>query len=75
VVDGMREGGLIGFGGMGEAAEFANELDGRSANLVLRGRRGKVMERLDVAAHARFLAKTPGRSSLMRKEARDGTLA
>jgi hypothetical protein len=75
VFHGVLERGLVRFGGVSKAAEFADELNGRRPNLVVGGRGRKVMKRFDVAAHARFLANTPERSFLVRKEALDGTLA
>jgi hypothetical protein len=68
-VHGVREGCFVRFGGMGESAELADELDGRCANLVRSGGRRKVVERLDVAAHAGFFANLPDRSFLLGKEA------
>src|SRR5215472_827113 len=55
VVDGGEEGGLVGFRGLGEAADLANELERGRANFI-RGDRGiEVEKRADVAAHADIL--------------------
>src|SRR5882757_5087236 len=48
---GTDERGLIGLRRLVEAGQFADELQRRGVNLVLRGRRLEVEQRLDVVAH------------------------
>jgi hypothetical protein len=55
LVDGGGEGGLVGFGGLVEASDFADELEGSGADLVGSDRRIEVIESFDVAAHTVLL--------------------
>lgn len=50
--DGGVEGGFVGFRGIMEAGNFADELQGRGADFVVGDGRCEVKERFDVAAHA-----------------------
>ena len=51
LVNGPAERRLVRLGGPGEAAQLADELQGRRPDLLRRGGRSEVMERLYVAAH------------------------
>ena len=65
-VDCGFEGGLVGLRGLVHAADFADVLKGRGADLVLTGRRLEVVERANVAAHEL----TPLRPSRQRRRRR-----
>jgi protein-S-isoprenylcysteine O-methyltransferase Ste14 len=56
ILDGTVEDLPVGPGRTGEAAELANELQGRGADFGIRRRRREVVQRLDVAAHVIPLA-------------------
>ena len=43
---------FVGLRGLGESAQLADELKGRRANFVVRRGRCKIMQGLDVSAHA-----------------------
>lgn len=51
LVYGTIEGELVGPRGLGEAAEFADELQRRGADFFVRRRRFEVMQGLNVSAH------------------------
>src|SRR5262245_872679 len=51
LVDGAGEGDLVGPRGPGEAAQLADELERGGPDLVIRGRRREVVQRLDGATH------------------------
>jgi hypothetical protein len=50
-IDGAIERFLVRLRRFGEAAQFPDELERRSADLVLRGRRREVMQGFDVSTH------------------------
>src|SRR5947207_1372755 len=52
LVDRSIEDGFVHARRLRDAAQLAHELEGRGADLVIRGRRCKVGERLDITAHA-----------------------
>src|SRR5437660_6331530 len=52
LVDRSIERGFVHARRLRDAAQLAHELEGRGADLVIRGRRFKVGERLDITAHA-----------------------
>jgi hypothetical protein len=62
---GAVKGGLVGLRWFLEATDFAHKLQGGSLNLVVTGRRVKMIERFDVAAH---------RFSYPRLQAKGGTI-
>src|SRR5262245_43779714 len=62
-VDGGVEGGEVGLGGLGEAAHFANVLEGGGADLVGGGGRLEVVEDADVTAHGDIVALGAGSGS------------
>jgi hypothetical protein len=51
LVDGVIERGLVDAGWPRGSTEFANELEGGCANLIVRGWRVEVRERFDIPAH------------------------
>jgi len=51
LVDGVLEGGFIGFGRLVEAGDFADELERGGADFVGSDRRVEVIKSFDVAAH------------------------
>jgi hypothetical protein len=56
LVDGPSESDFVSFGGPREAAQLADELEGRRADLFIRGRRPEVVESLDVSTHMKSLS-------------------
>src|SRR2546428_10180552 len=52
LVDRSIEHGFVRARRLRDAAQLAHELEGRGSDLVIRGRRCKVGERLDITAHA-----------------------
>jgi hypothetical protein len=51
IVDSGVEGGFIGLRWFGEAADFADELEGGGADFVLGDGRIEIEERFDISAH------------------------
>ena len=51
ILDRAVEGNLVRLRGPREAAELADELEGRRPDLILRGGRFEVMQGFDTAAH------------------------
>ena len=55
LVDRSGERGFVSVRWLGKAAKLSNELEGRGANLVIRRRRLKIMQSLNVSAHKKLL--------------------
>ncbi len=51
VIHGLREGRFVGLGWLVEAAQLAHELQGSRTDLIFRGGRLEVEQRLDAPAH------------------------